>query len=283
MQKIAICALLAVVITFPSGLAWHGATEPIVDSVSLDDLHWVAWRIALASPGKVVVELDATVADVEIVALGASLMGPDGSDPDTGYWVLQAATTHTFVQAFGEAPRIDSRSGFVNGEFKVAFTWNSVPAGEHILLGMVPGVGSVTAGEITLRASGNATLLAKTEGSNAFGALPRHFSGDANVRWGNPTVMATVIVNASHERTIEDKLFAFWWRHPHTSANPLHPVLCDIRYDGPDGGGAERQYYFINGAPAGSYTFRVPHCADVGAGPFRTQLFLLGADVRLPV
>lgn len=275
-------AITFLTITAIPASAWHGATEPVLDSVPLDDFHWVAWRVTLAEPGPIVVEVEATTASVEIIALGASLMGPDGSDPDTTYWAMQAATAQTFVQTSGEPPLIDQISGSVDGAFKVAITWGSVPAGEHIVLGMLPGVGDVISGELTLRAGGGATLLAKTEGSSAFGALLRDFSGEANVRWSTPSTTATAIVDAEHERTIDDRFFGWYWRHPSTSVNPAHTMTCTIEYDGPDGGGTGERWYFFDDAPAGTYTFRVPHCVDAGAGPFRTQLFVLGADVTLP-
>lgn len=262
--------------------AWHGSGEPLIDAVPIDGVHWVAWRVVLATPGKIVVETEATVANVEIVAMGASLMGADGSDAETSWIALQAYPSHVFVQTFGGSPRLDTSWGYASGDFKAAITWNVVPVGEYVVIGIVTGVGAVTGGEISLRSDGGATLLARTEGTSAFAAVARDFSGEANVRVGNPLVTATAIVDASNERVVEDRLFAFYWRHTSTTRNPLHQVLCDIRYDGPDGGGAGLRYYFLDNRPAGTYTFRVPQCADVGMYLLPTQLFVIGADVALP-
>lgn len=283
MRRLALCMSLAVVTAFPGALAWHGATEPLVGSVAFDGVHWAAWRFSLASTGKVVIEGSATAAETEIAAFGAVLLNVDGSSVDSAWVVTQVPTTHVVIQALGDAPLVAIEQGFANGFFGGALTWNEVPAGEYIAISIATAIADVTDGTLELRASGGATLLGSTDGSGAFAAMPSDFAGTLNARVSIPGgPQAVAILDAAHAQSVDSRLFAFYWRHPSTSLNPLHPLSCTIEYDGPDGGGAGGPYYFIKDAPPGTYTFRVPHCVDVGVGPFRTQLFVVGADVVLP-
>lgn len=282
LPKPALVLTLVAALAFPGAGAFHAIPEPLIDSVAFDGVHWVAWRVQLASPGRISVEGWSNVTNAEILSVMVTLMQGDGSDPDTGGFIQQVATTHTFVQTTGDAPVVDMRSGLGAGFVGAGVSWAIHPAGEYLVVGVLSGLGSLTGGKLDLHADGDATIVARTEGDTSFAAVARHFQGTLNARTGTPTAMATAIVDGSHAETIDNRLFAFFWRHPPTSANPLHSVTCEIRYDGPDGGGAGLQYYYLDNAPPGGYTFRVPHCAEVGAGPFRSQLFVVGADVELP-
>lgn len=273
---------VAIILTSLPAVAWHGSTEPLLDEVAFSAPRWAAWRVALASPGSVTIEAFGSVTDMEIAALGGALMPADGPTLGSAWVVAQAPTSDVFIQTRGEAPVVDIKEDTPTGTIGAALTWHDVPAGESVVVAVWTSIAEATSGAIELRAH-DATILGATEGTTTIAALARDFSGEVNVlasRSGYTNAVA--IVDAARTETVSENLFAFYWRHPSTSAHPTHSVLCSIGYDGPNGGGAGAQYYFIEDAPPGAYTFRVSHCVDAGAGPFRTQLFILGAAVKSP-